>query len=367
MDGTRHSTLNLQKGMNSLKEKCSRKMKNIRFAAAGGILLLLACAMQAAARGIPGFATWYAHTVYPVLVGSIGRFFGVFPFSAVEFGMYLLVVGCIVYVVRFVREPLRLVSRTLFLCGLLLFLFTANCGINYSAMAFSQYAGLETGQYSVEELKELCEYLVEQVNENATDESYSAQRAEWRREGIRAMQKAGEEFPVLGGYYPKPKQVAVSWILSVQQLCGIYVPFTIEANFNGAMPDYNIPHTICHELSHLKGFMREDEANFIGYLACTSSDNQAFRYSGYLTGWVYAGNALARVDMDTYRELTGRLCSQAQADLQENSQFWNRYEGRVAEAANQMNDTYLKMNRQTDGVQSYGRMVDLMLAYRREK
>ncbi|MFR5730890.1 MAG: DUF3810 family protein [Clostridium sp.] len=36
--------------------------------------------------------------------------------------------------------------------------------------------------------------------------------------------------------------------------------------------------------------MREDEANFIGYLACVSSENEAFRYSGYLTGWVYAGN-----------------------------------------------------------------------------
>ncbi len=30
-----------------------------------------------------------------------------------------------------------------------------------------------------------------------------------------------------------------------------------------------------------------------------------------------------------------------------------------------MNDTYLKMNSQADGVKSYGRMVDLMLSYRR--
>ena len=28
-----------------------------------------------------------------------------------------------------------------------------------------------------------------------------------------------------------------------------------------------------------------------------------------------------------------------------------------------MNDTYLKLQNQTDGVKSYGRMVDLMLAY----
>lgn len=180
---------------------------------------------------------------------------------------------------------------------------------------------------------------------------------------MRAAAEADRRFACLGGFYPRPKEIAVSWLLSVQQLCGIYSPFTVEANFNGDMPDYNIPHTICHELSHLKGFMREDEANFIGYLACISSEHPAFRYSGYLTGWVYAGNALAGVDMDAYMELRSRISPAAEKNLQENSLFWNRYEGRAAEVSSQWNDTYLKMNSQKDGVKSYGRMVDLMLAY----
>ena len=220
-------------------------------------------------------------------------------------------------------------------------------------------------------MAELCEYLVEKVNETATSEtSYRSggssrsgleSRRDWRTEAVRVMGAVGETYPVLGGFYPKPKEVTVSWILSVQQLCGIYSPFTVEANFNGSMPDYNIPHTLCHELSHLKGFMREDEANFIGYLACLASDKQMFRYSGYLTGWVYAGNALARADWEAYRALYEQLCGQAKEDLAENNAFWDRYEGKVAEVSNQMNDVYLKANRQEDGVKSYGRMVDLML------
>lgn len=332
---------------------------------AGAALISAALCVQWAARSADGAATWYAHHIYPALVGTIGRFCGVFPFSVVEMGLYLLIFTCIVYAARHFREPVRLVSRTVLLGGILLFSYTCCCGVNYYAASFSGYAGIETGLYTKEELTELCRYLVKMVNETAVDEPYKsgANRKEWRAEGVRAMQKAGEEFPVLGGFYPKPKEVTISWILSVQQLCGIYSPFTIEANFNGDMPDYNIPHTICHELSHLKGFMREDEANFIGYLACIGSERQAFRYSGYLTGWVYAGNALARADMETYSELTGQLCEQARKDLQENNAFWDRYEGKVAEAANQMNDVYLKANSQTDGVKSYGRMVDLMLAY----
>lgn len=337
--------------------------KNRWYAATGGILLGAGMILQVAARNIGGFATWYAYHIYPVLVGSIGRFFGIFSFSVVEICLYLLIILCIVYAVRFFKEPLRLVSRTVFLVGLLLFSYTANCGVNYYAASFSSYAGLETGLYTKEELEDLCRFLVEKVNENVTVEAYPDHRQEWRKEGVRAMGNAAGQYERLGGFYPRPKEVACSYILSIQQLCGIYAPFTIEANFNGDIPNYNIPHTICHELSHLKGFMREDEANFIGYLACVSSESQAFRYSGYLMGWVYAGNALAKADMETYMDLRQRLDPQAEADLQENNAFWNRYEGRVAEVANQWNDTYLKMNDQTDGVQSYGRVVDLMLAY----
>lgn len=141
----------------------------------------------------------------------------------------------------------------------------------------------------------------------------------------------------------------------------------MEGNYNRAMTAYNIPHTICHELSHLRGFMREDEANFIGYLACIGSDRRIFQYSGYLTGWVYAGNALARQDIDSYREIYGSLDPRAVEDLRDNSIFWNRYEGKVAQVSNQVNDTYLKINDQKEGVKTYGRMVDLMLAYHREE
>ena len=329
----------------------------------GSVLLVLALFLQFAARRGSGFATWYAHTIYTVLVGVLGRINTIVPFSIVELGLYALIAGSLIYIIKYFRKPLQIFSRAVFLCGLLLFLYTTNCGINYYAAPFSSYAGIQTELYTKEELKELCRYLLKQVNETISEVHYTDYKKEWKQEGVRAMQKAGEEFDCLSGFYPCPKELACSYLLSVQQLCGIYSPFTIEANFNGDMPDYNIPHTICHELSHLKGFMREDEANFIGYLACITSDNQAFRYSGYLTGWVYAGNALARADMDAYMELRGQMDSRAEAHLKENNAFWDRYEGKVAEVSNQWNDTYLKMNDQEDGVKSYGRMVDLMLAY----
>ena len=39
------------------------------------------------------------------------------------------------------------------------------------------------------------------------------------------------------------------------------------------------------------------------------------------------------------------------------------YEGGISKTADKINDTYLKVNGQADGVQSYSRMVDLIVAY----
>lgn len=326
-------------------------------------LLVGAAVLQVIARQIVGFGQWYATHLYPVIVNVWGRFCGFFPFSVIEIGGYLTVLGLIGYGIYHRKEAGRIISRMVFILGALAFIYTTNCGINYYCRPFSSYLDLEVRESSVEELASLCQYLTDKVNE--TVDKTSMEKG-WPREARECMVELGEEYPELGGYYPVPKPLAVSRILSVQQLCGVYAPFTVEANFNQEMTTYNIPHTMCHELSHLKGFMREDEANFIGYLACLKSDRRSFQYSGYLTGWVYATNALAKQDMDKYVELYRQLNEDTVRNLKENTEFWNQYDGKVAEVSNQMNDTYLKFNDQQDGVQSYGRMVDLMLAYYRE-
>ena len=61
-------------------------------------------------------------------------------------------------------------------------------------------------------------------------------------------------------------------------------------------------------------------------------------------------------------ELYKKLDEKARNDLEENNVFWDRFEGKTAEVSTKVNDTYLKAHSQTDGVLSYGRMVDLMLA-----
>ena len=181
--------------------------------------------------------------------------------------------------------------------------------------------------------------------------------------GQRAMEKLGQRYPRLAGHYPFPKPILNSWILSVQQTTGVYSPFTVEANYNRDIPYYDLPFTICHELSHLRGYMQEEEANFIAVLATIGADDAYYNYSGYVSAWVYAGNALARVDADAFASLYGALNARTRQDLLYNNQYWQQFEGKPAEVHEKVNDAYLKAQGQTAGTASYGHVTDLMLAY----
>lgn len=360
-----------------MKKQQDGKRESCRILAAVVLLLVSAILMIGAAQ-MPAFAEWYSEYIYPLLVTTVGRIMGIFPFSVAEVCLYLLLAGVVASVIVLIVNCIRKggagsrifgwFSKIALTVAILAFLYTVGCGINYHRQSFSQEEGIVTTDYSVEELKEVCQWLTQEVNAESSavsrDDSGLMELEAPEGEGaVEAMEKLAETFSSLEGYYPEPKKVAVSEILSYQELSGVYSPFTVEANYNGDMVSYNIPFTACHELSHLRGFMEEREANFIAFLACIGSDRADFRYSGYLSGWVYCMNALYRADNEAWQEARGTLAPEVEPDLAANNAFWDRYEGAVSETANRINDTYLKANGQVDGVQSYDRMVDLIVAY----
>lgn len=84
--------------------------------------------------------------------------------------------------------------------------------------------------------------------------------------------------------------------MSYADIAGMYFPFTVESNINTDGPFFTIPATMGHEMAHQCGFMREDEANFIGYLACKDATDPLTRYSGYSLAYDYALSALVKAD-----------------------------------------------------------------------
>ena len=111
--------------------------------------------------------------------------------------------------------------------------------------------------------------------------------------------------------------------------------------------------------------MNEGEANYIGWLACIGSDDPAFRRSGWLISWIYAGGSLRRSDPDLYESIYRKLPDAAVEELTANSKFWAEHETGASEVQNRVNDAYLKSNGQPGGIQTYGTLTTLMLLWQR--
>lgn len=298
--------------------------------------------------------------------------------------------ACPMHLLAAVARPLlRFLGHLFLILSALLVLYVFLCGINYHRTSFSEEAGLSVTidahgtVYDEADLIALCDYLVTEINDTEAQLAASTIQVEgacigqtaetpkpsaawlWHagRTGQRAMEKLGQRYHRLSGHYPYPKPILNTWILSVQQTTGVYSPFTVEANYNRDIAYYDIPFTICHELSHLRGYMQEEEANFIGLLATIGTDDLYFNYSGYVSAWVYAGNALARIDSTAFATLYSRINARTRQDMLYNNAYWQQFEGKPAEAHEQLNDAYLKMQGQATGVRSYGHVTDLMLEY----
>ena len=339
----------------------------------------LSVVLNLLARLCGGFGELYAQYVYPVFVCTIGFVSGLFPFSVGEWLLYILIgaviFGTVYNTVRFVRGKgrrkkilIRVLSWVLCGASAIYLIFTLFCGINYTRTAFSEKSGLIVEKYTAQDLADLCVYLVINANECAEQINcgenglVSLDKIDVRGECVNAMQSLGEEYPELSGFYPQAKAVAFSEGMSYCKILGIYIPFTIEANYNTNAPYFSIPFTVCHELSHLKGFMREDEAGFIAYLACRDSDIPELRYSAYTEALIYALNAFYPVAGDElYAELLSYIHPRVRAEISANSKYWSRYETPVSEVSSAINDGYLKVQGQSDGKKSYGRFVDLMI------
>ena len=142
-----------------------------------------------------------------------------------------------------------------------------------------------------------------------------------------------------------------------------YFPFTGEANLNVDCPASFLPSTIVHEMAHQRGIASEQECNFIAIAVSLASGDPVYRYSGLLMGYVHLGNALYRADPDRWQVIRDTLPDTVVADLRQNSAYWAAFEGPVNDAASKVYDSFLKSNGESRGVQSYGTVVDMLMAY----
>lgn len=366
---------------------------------------------------IPGFSDMWRKT-FPLWTNLLGRFSGLFPFSVGELMIFtgliwltVLVLLLISAVISGIRKAVRndtthvqpdchseksmkflsgfrrlFLRSTNFILTYICVVMVFNCFCVYhctrlrthfaKASAQDQSASADEQGFTLEELTALRDFLVEKCNSmslimerDQDGEVISPGEKAMQEEARRCMVRLSSRFGDLSGYQTTPKPLLASSFMCQQNMMGYFFPFSMEANYNTLMTDLCKPFTMCHELAHTHGYIYEDEANFLAYLACLSSDDSFFVYSGYLNVLHYVNNDFYyAVSEDVYwshPEITDLvyfdsdyLRDDVRAYVEEHAVIPTEV---VKEGAELFVDTTLKANGVAAGKKSYNEVVELLL------
>ena len=353
------------------------------------------------------FCDWYIDRIFPVWLNTYARLTSALSISVGEI-MLILAVGITAFGIGFFIY--NLIRKGKYTTGLLKYgrtyawivlvvgyVMTLNCFILYHATGFAQkYMVKETGTmvvdmsdtavvevdtkgksaYTKKNLATLRDYLVEQCNTLADqidrdEQGTAVYSGDLIAESVHAMETMGQQYDRLSGYYVTPKYLKCSEFFSQQYIMGYYFPFSMEANINSVMYITNVAPTVCHELAHTKGFIFENDANMIGYLACIQSDDTFLQYCGYLSVLNYVNNDFYKsVNKSTYKKHVRISDRVADDNVFLTREDWQAVEKKavvktstVKKVSNNLLNTNLKLNGVDEGIQQYNEVVNLLLDY----
>ncbi len=242
-------------------------------------------------------------------------------------------------------------------------------GSFYYRSSLQEQTGIYAEEVSVPDLYDVTVYFIEHANETAGQISRSdTGDLSMTPQSIAALSvsvydELESAFPIFRKNRTAPKVVVFSEGLSYIDCTGFYFPYLGESNLNGHSPRIAMPATAAHELAHQMGIASEQEANFSAVLACTQSSYPAFAYSGWQLGMSYLLNALYRADPGQWETAFSMLSETVRQDLSRINTYWAAYDTPLADTADRINNSRQENYGQDLATQSYGAVVDLLVAY----
>ena len=366
-------------------------------------------------KSVP-FSDWYIKHIFPIWLNTYARLTSMVPISVGEIMLVLSVAITLFGVCLFVynlickRKFKKAVRKfgifyawtVLIVC----YVMTLNCFILYHGSSFSEKYMAHAAEpdtlvastsgnvivqtttysqnkeqskaYTKKDLAALRDYIVAQCNTLADEVDHDDSGAVYYDGDLieasrQAMKKLGEDYDQLSGFYVTPKYLTCSEFFSQQYIMGYYFPFSMEANINSVMYITNVAPTVCHELAHTKGFIYEDDANLIGFLACIRSDDPFLQYCGYLSVLDYVNkDFIESIEKNgsVYKSHIRIRDVVAEDNIFLTKENWQEVEKKavvstatVKKVSNTFMDTTLKLNGVEEGVLQYNNVVGLLLEY----
>ncbi len=342
----------------------------------GALLLALSAFFWFGSRSIPALGAGMRRGALAVSA-FLSRLTGLVPIPLSEWLLGGVTLGPLIWlIVTLLRRRWAALGRGLcfliFLGSLILFLFVSLFLVQHSAAPLASRLGFSVDKHTADQLADYVAYTVEQTNALA-DKVPRTAAGDCDFGSFRALSalvqeeydRLASENPVFA--VPRPGQGKRSLlggrIMSLIDLAGYYFPYTGEQIVSADVVPSHIPFDVAHEGAHARGIAPEDECNFAAWLVLKDSGDVRLRYSAWLNAYIYANNALFAVDRERATALYSSLSGEARHDLSVLNESLRRFEGKLNDLGSAVNDAYIKATGQPEGVRSYGKVVDLLLAW----
>lgn len=305
----------------------------------------------------------------------------VFPFSVAEVFVFLspIILGFLIFLAvkfgkRGKRASIKYFMVLLSVPCLIFITFVWTYSSGYHTTKLEEKMGLDREAVQKQELYEAYVIIVNELNSLVDEIEYDEtgasvmpySYAKMSGKICDAYESFTEKHDVLQTYYSKVKPLMISEPMTYTHLSGIYSFMSGEANINVNYPDFIVATSSAHEMAHQRGIAREDECNFLAFAVLIESEDPFLRYSAYLD--IYSNVASALAGEDSSLLSTVSIDKRAINDLVSYSRFFDKYRDSVAsEVTNNINNSYLQANGQTEGTKTYGMMTESVCAYLLEK
>lgn len=333
------------------------------------VFAVITAALVAVALLLPDF--WFSfYTPFShYAMYFFGTVFSLCPIPAWEILLGLLVLGLLVALVRAIRRHqipgFFALLLTVGLFGVMLFMML--WGLNHFAPTIGEQIGLQVRRYSATQLQQAASWYAQQASALSTQVERDQNGdvvipalSEQSEKALEAYKILGKENSRLSKTVPVVKPLLGSELFAKMGTTGVFLCLTGEAAVSTEAYGLTQPFTVCHEMGHSLAVAREDEANYLAFLACRASEDTLFRYSGYYSAFLYCYNALYEEDSNAAAGLWELCSEEMRQDFKLHTSHDKQYEGSLQNVAQSVNDAYLKTFNE-NGVKSYGLVVDYLV------
>jgi hypothetical protein len=325
----------------------------------------------------PGFVENYFSTgLYPIVSKLLNTAFKWIPISLGD----LLYISFIIYASRWFlinckrikTQTKSMITDVLTTISIIYFLFHFCWGLNYYRTSLHTTLNLKT-TYTTHQLKTITNELVLKTNSlhlNITNDSLQKTDIPYSFNELTTLSQQGyKELEIRYPFFRHPgqnsKKSLFSTPLSYMGFGGYLNPFTLEIQVNSLMPKTSLAITIPHEQAHQLGYAAENEANFIGFLACIYNKDLYYQYTGYSFALRYCLQELSRRDINYYKNTLRLINPGILKNFKENSMFWKSYNNPIEPVIKGLYNNFLKANNQEKGIESYSYVVAMLVNYLR--